>query len=195
MMDRETLRQQASWIEERATFCAGEMGCPEHGKTEWAAIQFTLLAERAQQLKDAIMALPPIAGLFAPLLNAATARPWAYALNVGPTKALLVEPDGSTIVEIENRFKDGRRFESIIKLIVAAVNSYQAAQSTEGVGAPATAPLFEYKGEFYVRPCNRGTMLKDEPPYNGNGLEDMVGEGWYHAEIVLRSDKENRRGK
>lgn len=48
-----------------------------------------------------------------------TPGPWKYSLNVGPTKALIVEADGSTIVEIRLHTYD-RRFESNARLIAAA---------------------------------------------------------------------------
>jgi len=48
-----------------------------------------------------------------------TKGPWKYALNVGPTKALIVEADGSTVVECSNRVHDSR-FEANARLIAAA---------------------------------------------------------------------------
>lgn len=48
-----------------------------------------------------------------------TLGPWKYATNVGPTKALIVETDGSTVVEIFNRTHDSR-FEANARLIAAA---------------------------------------------------------------------------
>ena len=48
-----------------------------------------------------------------------TPGPWKYHLNVGPTKALIFEADGSTIVELANRTCDSR-FEANVRLIAAA---------------------------------------------------------------------------
>lgn len=44
--------------------------------------------------------------------------PWKYHLNVGPTKALIVEADGSTIVEVRNLVHDSR-FEANVRVMTA----------------------------------------------------------------------------
>jgi hypothetical protein len=44
--------------------------------------------------------------------------PWKYHLNVGPTKALIVEADGSTIVEVRNNVHDSR-FEANVRVMTA----------------------------------------------------------------------------
>jgi hypothetical protein len=51
-----------------------------------------------------------------------TREPWKYTTNVGPTKALIVEPDGSTIMECGNATRDSR-FEANAARICAAVNA------------------------------------------------------------------------
>lgn len=48
-----------------------------------------------------------------------TKAPWKYATNAGPTRALIAEADGSTIVSVSNRTRDGR-FEANVKLMTLA---------------------------------------------------------------------------
>ena len=52
-----------------------------------------------------------------------TPTPWKYSLNVGPTKALIVENDGSTVIELLNRLRSSK-FEANVEFIVRAVNSH-----------------------------------------------------------------------
>ena len=52
-------------------------------------------------------------------------------------------------------------------------------RSTVGLGAP----LFEYAGRMYVRPCERGTILEDRP--SGEGLEEILCEGRYIVQILV----------
>ena len=37
--------------------------------------------------------------------NKHTPLPWKYSLNVGPTKAIIMETDGSTILELSNHLR------------------------------------------------------------------------------------------
>ncbi len=48
-----------------------------------------------------------------------TPGPWKYTVNVGPTKGLLLEADGSTIMEMVNTH-GSRRFEKDLQFIAAA---------------------------------------------------------------------------
>lgn len=48
-----------------------------------------------------------------------TPGPWKYVTNVGPTKALITEDDGSTIVELRLNVRDSR-LEANARLIAAA---------------------------------------------------------------------------
>lgn len=50
-----------------------------------------------------------------------TAGPWRYSVNVGPTKALIVEEDGSTIFEVLNSAHSSN-FEANVRHFVACVN-------------------------------------------------------------------------
>jgi hypothetical protein len=49
-----------------------------------------------------------------------TKGPWKYATNVGPTKALIVETDGSTILELEATVGKRSDLEANARLIAAA---------------------------------------------------------------------------
>lgn len=51
--------------------------------------------------------------------KAATPGPWKYATNVGPTQAVIMEADGSTVLELRNRLRSSR-FERDIAMIAAA---------------------------------------------------------------------------
>jgi hypothetical protein len=53
-----------------------------------------------------------------------TPVPWQYTTNVGPTRALIVEPDGSTIVELSTNVGHRGTFAANTALIVTAVNSH-----------------------------------------------------------------------
>lgn len=57
-----------------------------------------------------------------PMTTEHTPEPWAYSVNVGPTKGLIVEGDGSTILELFNTLRDSR-FERNLRRIVACVNA------------------------------------------------------------------------
>ena len=45
------------------------------------------------------------------------------------------------------------------------------------------ADLFYYCGKIYVRPCGRGVVLEDHP--DQEHLDDVLGEGYYQAEIKI----------
>lgn len=53
-----------------------------------------------------------------------TPGPWKYSTNVGPTKALIVEPDGTTIFEAFNRTND-TRFGKNIAFMIESCNNYE----------------------------------------------------------------------
>ena len=57
-----------------------------------------------------------------------TKGPWKYSTNVGPTKALIVEADGSTVVEVGNRTNDSR-FSANVRLMTAAPILYAALEA------------------------------------------------------------------
>ena len=59
-----------------------------------------------------------------------TEGPWKYTTNVGPTKALIVEADGSTIVEVGNRTHDSR-FLARVRLMTAAPRLLEALRAIE----------------------------------------------------------------
>jgi len=48
---------------------------------------------------------------------------WHYSVNVGPTKALIVEPDGTTVMELRNVASNGD-FERKVRRICRAVNTH-----------------------------------------------------------------------
>lgn len=48
-----------------------------------------------------------------------TKGPWKYSTNVGPTKALIVEADGATVVELSTNTRDSR-FTANVRLMAAA---------------------------------------------------------------------------
>jgi hypothetical protein len=62
------------------------------------------------------------------LLMQFTKGPWKYSTNVGPTKALIVEQDGSTVVEVGNRTQDSR-FAANVRLMTAAPTLYDALEA------------------------------------------------------------------
>ncbi len=51
-----------------------------------------------------------------------TPTPWQYATNVGPTKALIVERDGCTVMEVRRTV--GYAFAANVAFIVRAVNNH-----------------------------------------------------------------------
>lgn len=57
-----------------------------------------------------------------------TKGPWQYALNVGPTKAFIVEQDGSTVLEVKTNTRDSQ-FTSNIRLITAVPDLLEALRS------------------------------------------------------------------
>jgi hypothetical protein len=54
-----------------------------------------------------------------------TPVPWKYITNVGPTRALIVEPDGTTIMECHANVGSRSTFAANAALIVKAVNCHQ----------------------------------------------------------------------
>ncbi len=54
-----------------------------------------------------------------------TSGPWKYALNVGPTAALIVADDGSTILRLTTNVRDSR-FEANVRLVSTAPEMYEA---------------------------------------------------------------------
>jgi len=52
-----------------------------------------------------------------------TRTPWKYTVNVGPTKALIVEDDGCTIFEVRN-LHHNVKFESDMRHLCHAVNQH-----------------------------------------------------------------------
>lgn len=57
-----------------------------------------------------------------------TPGPWKYFPNVGPTKVLIVEEDGSTVVELSTRVRDSRLIANA-RLIAAAPELLEACKA------------------------------------------------------------------
>jgi hypothetical protein len=51
-----------------------------------------------------------------------TPTPWQYTTNVGPTKALIVERDGSTVMEVRRTIGDG--FPTNVAFVIRACNAH-----------------------------------------------------------------------
>jgi len=73
-----------------------------------------------------------------------TPGPWKYTMNVGPTKALIVETDGSTVVEIGNRTHDSR-FLPNTRLIAAAPDLLEALRGMEKASEEIAVEFIERK--------------------------------------------------
>jgi len=85
-----------------------------------------------------------------------TPGPWKYSTNVGPTKALIVENDGSTVVEIGNRTHDSR-FVHNARLIAAAPDLLEACK------VALESSEDEYGGGWtHVNDALRGAIAKAE---------------------------------
>lgn len=105
-----------------------------------------------------------------------TPEPWAYSVNVGPTKGLIVESDGSTILEVHNTLRDSR-FERNLRRIVACVNYCQGIQTLEIERAPENLQLRHLlamiDNDLPVHNANVET-LKQQRDELARSLRDMV---------------------
>lgn len=62
-----------------------------------------------------------------------TPAPWLFSFNVGPTKALIVEADGSTIMTVLNPHGSDH-FKPNVERVVRAVNTFdEAREALRGV--------------------------------------------------------------
>ncbi len=74
------------------------------------------------------------------------AKSWKYSLNVGPTKGLIVEADGSTVAEVVNRVRSGSRFEADVRLMTSAPAMLEALEQVRawllsGIGVEVDYPV------------------------------------------------------
>ena len=74
-----------------------------------------------------------------------TPGPWKYSTNVGPTKALIVETDGSTVVEIGHRTGESKRFLSNTRLIAAAPDLLNALRGMQKAAEEIAIEFIEHK--------------------------------------------------
>jgi len=77
-----------------------------------------------------------------------TKGPWKYSVNVGPTRGLIVEEDGTTILEVVNALHDSR-FEANLRHIVKCVNEAPTERDDHGICKNSSAP-YELEYSSYV---------------------------------------------
>lgn len=86
-----------------------------------------------------------------------TPGPWQYVLNVGPTKALIVEKDGSTIFWASNEIRSSK-FATNIQFMTEACNNYERVKAERDELAAALVEVMEWVNNWDV-------VFKDDPEW------------------------------